>query len=69
MNVLVGVGGGIAAYKVAWLCSRLVQRGDRVRVAMTPAATRFVGPLTFEGLTGSKAILSSTQIERLEVFP
>ena len=38
MNVLLGVGGGIAAYKMAWVASRLVQRGDAVRVAMTPNA-------------------------------
>lgn len=63
MKVLLGVGGGIAAYKVAWLASRLVQRGDEVRVAMTPDAVRFVGAVTFEGLTGRKAILSSTQID------
>lgn len=62
-NVLLGVGGGIAAYKVAWLASRLVQRGCRVRVAMTPRATEYVGALTFEGLTGAKAILSSTQVD------
>ncbi|MCA8948676.1 MAG: phosphopantothenoylcysteine decarboxylase [Planctomycetes bacterium] len=63
MNVLLGIGGGIAAYKVAWLASRLMQRGDVVRVAMTPDATRFVGAVTFEGLTGRKAILSSTQVD------
>ncbi len=58
-NVLLGVGGGIAAYKVAWLASRLVQQGVDVRVAMTADAQRFVGAVTFEGLTGKKAILSA----------
>jgi len=62
-EVLLGVGGGIAAYKVAFLASRLVQRGCGVRVAMTPHATRFVGALTFEGLTGRRAILSPTQVD------
>lgn len=62
--VLLGVGGGIAAYKVAFLASRLVQRGFAVRVAMTPHATQFVGALTFEGLTGQAAILSPTQVDR-----
>jgi phosphopantothenoylcysteine decarboxylase/phosphopantothenate--cysteine ligase len=61
--VLLGVGGGIAAYKVAALASRLVQRGCKVRVAMTPHALEYVGALTFEGLTGSKAVLSSTQVD------
>ncbi|MFY9342260.1 MAG: flavoprotein [Planctomycetota bacterium] len=62
-HVLLGVGGGIAAYKVAFLASRLVQRSASVRVAMTRHAAGFVGPLTFEGLTGTKAILSSTQVD------
>ncbi|GAC1658481.1 MAG: bifunctional phosphopantothenoylcysteine decarboxylase/phosphopantothenate--cysteine ligase CoaBC [Candidatus Dormibacteraceae bacterium] len=51
-RVAVLVSGGIAAYKVADLVSQLVQAGCTVRVAMTPAATRFVGPITFQGLTG-----------------
>lgn len=63
LEVLLGVGGGIAAYKVAALASRLVQQGCAVRVAMTPKATEYVGPLTFEGLVGRKAILSSTQVD------
>jgi len=50
--VLVGVTGGIAAYKTAPLVSRLVQAGAEVRVIMTKAATRFVGPLTFQSLSG-----------------
>ncbi len=62
-QVLLGVGGGIAAYKLAFLASRLVQRGAQVRVAMTRPATEFVGPLTFEGLTGRRVILSSTQVD------
>jgi phosphopantothenoylcysteine decarboxylase/phosphopantothenate--cysteine ligase len=62
-NVLIGVGGGIAAYKVAFLASRLVQSGCSVRVAMTPKATEYVGALTFEGLTGQKVIASTTQID------
>ncbi|HEY4028349.1 MAG TPA: bifunctional phosphopantothenoylcysteine decarboxylase/phosphopantothenate--cysteine ligase CoaBC [Candidatus Dormibacteraeota bacterium] len=51
-RVAVLVSGGIAAYKVADLVSRLVQAGCEVRVAMTAAATRFVGPATFHGLSG-----------------
>jgi phosphopantothenoylcysteine decarboxylase/phosphopantothenate--cysteine ligase len=50
--VAVLVSGGIAAYKVADVVSRLVQGGCEVRVAMTDAATRFVGPATFHGLSG-----------------
>jgi phosphopantothenoylcysteine decarboxylase len=51
-EILLGVCGGIAAYKVADLVSKLVQSGAGVSVAMTAAATKFVGPTTFEALTG-----------------
>jgi phosphopantothenoylcysteine decarboxylase/phosphopantothenate--cysteine ligase len=51
-ELLIGVTGGIAAYKTAMLVSRLVQAGAGVSVVMTPAATRLVGPQTFEALTG-----------------
>lgn len=50
-EILIGVTGGIAAYKTADLASKLVQAGARVTVAMTDAATKFVGPTTFEALT------------------
>ena len=50
-RVLLCVTGGIAAYKAAALTSTLVQRGAIVDVAMTAAAERFVGPLTFASLT------------------
>ena len=62
-QAVLGVGGGIAAYKVAFLASRLVQQGVSVRVAMTPSALKFVGAVTFAGLTGSQPILSSTQVD------
>lgn len=51
-EILVGVTGGIAAYKTAMLVSRLVQANARVQVVMTEAATHLVGPRTFESLTG-----------------
>ncbi len=51
-TVVVGVGGGIAAYKACDLVRRLRDAGLRVRVAMTPAARRFVAPLTFQALAG-----------------
>ena len=51
-EVLVCVCGGIAAYKTAMLVSQLVQRGCGVSVAMTRSARRFVGPVTFEALSG-----------------
>jgi len=51
-RILLGVSGGIAAYKVCTLASHLTQAGAQVDVVMTEAATRFVAPLTFEALTG-----------------
>lgn len=51
-ELLIGVSGGIAAYKTATLVSRLVQAGARVTVVMTRSATRLIGPKTFEALTG-----------------
>ncbi|HEV3235170.1 MAG TPA: bifunctional phosphopantothenoylcysteine decarboxylase/phosphopantothenate--cysteine ligase CoaBC [Candidatus Dormibacteraeota bacterium] len=52
-RILVGVCGGIAAYKIAELVGLLVQAGAEVRVAMTPESTRFIAPLTFEALSGN----------------
>jgi len=56
MNVVLGVGGGIAAYKAAELARALAQRGASVQVVMTAAAQEFVKPLTFAALTGKKVI-------------
>jgi phosphopantothenoylcysteine decarboxylase/phosphopantothenate--cysteine ligase len=51
-ELIIGVTGGIAAYKTAALVSRLVQDGAHVSVVMTEAAGQFVGPTTFAALTG-----------------
>jgi phosphopantothenoylcysteine decarboxylase len=51
-EILVGVSGGIAAYKTAALVSQLVQSGATVAVVMTEDAKQFVGPATFAALTG-----------------
>ena len=56
MRVVLGVGGGIAAYKAAELARVLQQRGCTVEVVMTAAAQQFVQPLTFAALTGRKVI-------------
>jgi phosphopantothenoylcysteine decarboxylase/phosphopantothenate--cysteine ligase len=56
-EILIGVTGGIAAYKTADLTSKLMQAGASVTVAMTEAATRFIGPATFEALTGRPVYL------------
>ena len=50
-EVLLGVTGGIAAYKSADLCSKLVQSGASVSVIMTESAHQFIGATTFEALT------------------
>src|SRR5205823_10991992 len=51
-HVLLGVSGGIAAYKAVILARLLVRAGAEVQVLMTPTATRFVGPATFAAVTG-----------------
>ncbi|MCC7420878.1 MAG: phosphopantothenoylcysteine decarboxylase [Planctomycetaceae bacterium] len=51
-EILLGVTGGIAAYKSADLASKLVQAGARLTVVMTEAAGQFIGATTFEALTG-----------------
>ncbi|MDE6829871.1 MAG: phosphopantothenoylcysteine decarboxylase, partial [Lachnospiraceae bacterium] len=55
-TILLGVTGGIAAYKSASLASMLVKSGAEVRVIMTSHAVNFINPITFESLTGNKCI-------------
>lgn len=57
-KVLVGITGGIAAYKAADVVSQLVKAGCDTRVVMTQAATKFVAPLTFAALTQQKVLTS-----------
>ena len=52
-NILLGITGGIAAYKSAELVRRLQDSGASVRVVMTEAATKFITPLTFQALSGN----------------
>lgn len=47
-NILLGISGGIAAYKVLNLCSRLKKQGANLKIIMTKAATEFISPLSFE---------------------
>jgi len=56
-TVILGVGGGIAAYKACEIVRLLVKGGADVRVVMTPNATRFVGPLTFQALSGHPVLV------------
>ena len=56
-KIVVGVGGGIAAFKAVELVRELMRQGASVRVTMTPSAARFVGPVTFTGITGKPPVL------------
>ena len=58
MKVMVGVSGGIAAYKAAELVRALQQHALEVRVTMTDAARQFIQPLTFSALTGHRVLTS-----------
>ena len=53
-NILLGVTGGIAAYKSAELIRLLVKAGAEVRVVMTPSAREFVQPMTYQALSGHR---------------
>ena len=55
-RVVVGISGGIAAYKSAILVSRLVQRGFSVSVVLTDGAEHFVGPATFAALCNQQPV-------------
>jgi phosphopantothenoylcysteine decarboxylase len=55
-ELIIGVSGGIAAYKTAALVSSLVQQGYGVSVVMTRSARKFIGPATFRALTGRPVV-------------
>ena len=57
--VLLGVTGGIAAYKMANVASALVKAGAQVHVVMTENATQFITPLTFETLTNNRCVVDT----------
>ena len=58
-TILLGVTGGIAAYKAAALASALVKQRAKVEVVMTAHATEFIAPLTFEQLTGNRCMVDT----------
>lgn len=60
-NILLGITGGIAAYKSAEIVRRLQDKNCRVKVIMTATAEQFVGPLTFQALTGEPVYTSLFQ--------
>jgi phosphopantothenoylcysteine decarboxylase/phosphopantothenate--cysteine ligase len=63
MRLILGIGGGIAAYKSAELARLLMQQGHEVQAVMTEAAQEFVRPLTFAALTGRKVLTDLFAIE------
>ncbi len=58
-HIVLGVSGSIAAYKIASLASMLVKKQADVTVIMTPNATNFINPITFESLTGNKCLVDT----------
>jgi phosphopantothenoylcysteine decarboxylase/phosphopantothenate--cysteine ligase len=68
-RIVLGVTGGIAAYKAAAVCSRLVQAGAVVDVVMTEAAQKFITPLTFQALTHRPVYTDMFQIPPGENIP
>ena len=56
-HIVVGVSGGVAAYKAAYLCRRLIEQGAAVKVVMTGSAGQFVGPATFAAITGTHPVV------------
>ncbi len=61
-TIVLGITGGIAAYKAAELASELTQAGARVEVVMTESATKFIAPLTLRSLTGRPVVTSMWEL-------
>jgi phosphopantothenoylcysteine decarboxylase len=68
-EVVLGVCGGIAAYKTAMLASKLVQRGAGVTVVMTASAEKFIGRATFAALTGRPVVTDAIDPEHSPLGP
>ncbi|MCC6144569.1 MAG: bifunctional phosphopantothenoylcysteine decarboxylase/phosphopantothenate--cysteine ligase CoaBC, partial [Candidatus Hydrogenedentes bacterium] len=72
-EIVLGVTGSIAAYKACDVASRLVEAGARVRAVLTRSAREFVGPASFEGITGQRVItemfepLQNPEIEHISL--
>src|ERR1700735_5374003 len=64
MNVALGVGGGVAAYKAAEVARALMERGFTVQAILTPGAEEFIRPLTFAALTGRKVLTNLFATEK-----
>ena len=62
-RIVLGITGGVAAYKAAYIARRLVEHGATVRTVMTPSATRFIGEATFAALTGFDPVVDLFESE------
>jgi phosphopantothenoylcysteine decarboxylase / phosphopantothenate---cysteine ligase len=62
-RILIGVSGGISAYKAVELSRLAIKAGHFVRVVMTPAATNFIGRATFEGITGAPVLIDEFEAD------
>jgi phosphopantothenoylcysteine decarboxylase/phosphopantothenate--cysteine ligase len=65
-NILIGITGGIAAYKACSLVTSLLKEGHDVKVIMTDSATKFVSPLTFQALTNHAVYTDMWNIQNPE---
>jgi len=68
-RILLAVGGGIAAYKAAMVCSRLAQDGHSVSVAMTQSAKQFIGIATLAALSGKPVVEDVFDAARFPLGP
>ncbi|MEM9587900.1 MAG: flavoprotein [Planctomycetota bacterium] len=68
-RILLAIGGGIAAFKSASVCSGLVQAGADVQVAMTSSATEFLGSATFAALSGNPVGVTGIDSSRFPLGP
>lgn len=62
-NILIGVTGGIAAYKIPLLCRKFIQNGDNVKVILTDYAAKFVAPLTLETITKNRVYIDDFKLD------
>src|SRR5690348_2372281 len=63
MRIILGVSGGIAAYKAAELARLLMERGHEIQAVLTAGAQQFIQPLTFAALTGRRVLTDLFAIE------
>ncbi len=68
-ELVIGVSGGVSAYKTAALVSRLAQAGHGVKVVMTKSAEKFVGQATFSALSGNAVFVDSFDLEQHPLGP